>query len=292
MSFLKRYKTVIGLTAVFALAAGGAHLAGMSGCGGNCPISSILGSSTAYAGPGCAASKAEGSSCTGKTEATNASAKTCSKEDCILKLMKEKGMAREQAEAAYASGCAAHTNATAASATSSGCAAHANMTTAAVATSGSDKTCAGGKEACIAKCMAEKGMTRAEAEACYAKCQAAKADGKSCQGGGVSMVQAAVATDGKPVHSREACIDACVAKGMSKAEAAACADKCGAAGFHNAAATQTGDSKEGCAAMKASSSSCATAAKAGCCSKAKGSASTTATTTTTTAAEAPAGGTK
>jgi hypothetical protein len=90
------------------------------------------------------------------------------------------------------------------------------------------------------------------------------------------------------MHSREACIDACIAKGMTKAEAEACAAKCGTAGFHTAAATQTGDSKAGCAAMK--TSSCATAAKAGCCAKAKGSAS--ATSTTTTPAEAPAGGSK
>jgi len=292
MSFLKRYKMLIGLTAAVVLVGGGARLAGWSGCGGSCPVTAIFGSSTAYAGPGCAASKAEGASCTGKTEATSASAKTCSKEDCILKLVKEKGMTREQAEVAYVAGCAAHANATAASATASGCPGHANMTTAAVATTTETHSCAGDKEACIAKCMTEKGMTRAEAEACYAKCLTAKAEGKGCQGGGVSMIQTAVATDGKPMHSREACIDACIAKGMTKAEASACAAKCGTAGFHTAAATQTGDSKSGCAAMK--TSSCATAAKAGCCPKAKGSASATSTTTTTTTtpAEAPAGGSK
>jgi hypothetical protein len=235
MSFLKRYRSWIGMTAALALVIGGARLAGWSGCGGSCPLTAVFGSSTAYAGPGCSASKAAG--CATKT--TQASATT-----------------------------------------TSGCPGHANVTTAAATTT--TATCTGDKEACIAKCMAEKGLTRAEAEACYAKCQTAKAEGKSCPGGGVNMIQAAVATDGKPMHSREACIDACIAKGMTKAEAEACAAKCGTAGFHTAAATQTGDSKAGCPAMK---TSCAAAAKAGCCAKAKGSASTT-------SSETPSGGSK
>jgi len=201
-------------------------------------------------------------------------------------------MTRTQAEAAVkieTSAQKADASVINASATS-GCTGHANMMTAAVATSVDAKSCAGDKEACIAKCMAEKGMTREQAEACYAKCQTAKAEGKTAAGG-VNMIQSAVATDGTPVHSREACIDACVAKGMTKAQAEACADKCGTSGFHNASATQINDSKAGCAAMK-TSSSCAASAKAGCCSKAKGSASATSTTTTTTTAEAPAGGMK
>jgi hypothetical protein len=97
--------------------------------------------------------------------------------------------------------------------------------------------------------MAEKGMTRAEAEACWASCQTKMAGGKacskscsketcskSCSGGG--HIKTASATDGKHVHSREACIDACVAKGMSHTDAEAAADKCGNAGFHSAAAVQ------------------------------------------------------
>ena len=293
MSFVKRNRTWIGLTAAFALVLGGAHLAGWSGCGGNCPISAIFSSSTAYAGPGCcSASKAEGAACTGKTEATTASAKTCSKEECVVKLMKEKGLTRDQAETVYAadcaamktevsataaSGCSAHGAVSATAASASGCP-YARMTTAAVATT-ETKSCSGDKEVCIAKCMAEKGLTRAEAEACYAKCQAAKAEGKSCPGAGVNMIQAAVATDGTPIHSHAACVDACIAKGMTRDQAEACAAKCEAAGFHSASATQTGDTKSCCAAMKASK----TSGKAGCCSKSKGSASEAEATT-------PAGG--
>lgn len=302
MSFLKRYKVLVGLTAVFALAIGGTQLMGGPCSNGSCVLSSIFGSSTAYAGPGCSASasKAEGASCTGKMEASATSSASCSaacKEKCVAKLMKDKGLTREQAEASFAADMSAKsTDATVSTAAAtSGCAGHASVTTAAVATSVDAKTCAGGKEACIAKCMAEKGMTRAQAEECYAKCQTSKAEGKTCHSGGVNMVQTAVASDGTPLHSREACIDACVAKGMSKAQAEACADKCGASGFHSAAAIQSTDSKAaGCAGMKTS----ATAGKAGCCAKAKGSASEASTTAPsatdakTTTTEAPSGGTK
>jgi hypothetical protein len=293
MSFVKRNRSWIGLTAAFALVLGGAHMAGWSGCGGNCPISAIFGSSTAYAGPGCcSASKAEGAACTGKTEATTASAKTCSKEDCVVKLMKEKGLTRDQAETAYAvdcaamktegsataaSGCSAHGAASATATSASGCP-YAKMTTAAVTTAAT-KSCSGDKEACIAKCMAEKGLTRAQAEACYDKCKASMAEGKACPGAGVNMIQTAVATDGTPMHSREACVDACIAKGMTRVQAEACAAKCEATGCHSASATQIGDTKSTCPTMKAS----ATSSKAGCCSKSKASASEAEATT-------PAGG--
>ncbi len=304
MTFLKRYKALIGLAAAFVLLAGGAHLAGWPGCaGGNCPITAIFGTSSAYAGPGCGAAKAEGSSCSATTNAQTASAKTCTKEECISKLMAEKKLTREQAEAAYAecssmkasgkmasgSCCTSHGSAMTASATTteaipasaaSGCSGHANASMA-VATSADSKSVAADKETCIAKCMAEKGMTRAEAEACYSKCQSAKADGKSCAAGaGVNMIQTAAATDGK--HSREACIDACIAKGMSRADAEAAATKCEAAGFHTAVATEmTGDKAATCphAAKTAEAG-----AKGTCCSKAKGSASATTTTTETPAA--------
>ncbi|MBD3297777.1 MAG: hypothetical protein GF341_03900 [candidate division Zixibacteria bacterium] len=129
------------------------------------------------------------------------------------------------------------------------------------------KTC--DKEACIAKCMAEKGYTRAEAEACYAKCQAAKASNASASdgcskpcGGSVNIIKTANATDGEPKYSREAYIDACVAKGMSKEAAVKAADE--------KDLTSMASDKDGCTkATKASS-----AKSDGCCASKKASAST------------------
>jgi hypothetical protein len=132
-------------------------------------------------------------------------------------------------------------------------------------------TC-GDKEACIAKCMADKGLTRAEAEACYAKCQAgAKATNasategcsKSCTGS-VNIIKTANA-EGQ--YSREAYIDACVAKGMTKEAAVKAADEKGL--------TSMASDKAGCAsATKASATK--TSAGAGCCANKAKAATTTA----------------
>jgi hypothetical protein len=110
--------------------------------------------------------------------------------------------------------------------------------------------------------MAEKGLTREEAEKCWASCQAReakaqtaaaiqKADAKdakacskactatcekTCGGHGTAAIHS---SDAKNTHSREACIDACVAKGMSRADAEAAADKCGKAGYHTASVQTT-----------------------------------------------------
>lgn len=123
--------------------------------------------------------------------------------------------------------------------------------------SGTVKGCSkADKETCINKCMAEKGMTRAEAEACWAKCQAkmtqasathtgTKSCSKSCSKtctktcAGHSNVQTAAVVDGKHLHSRQACIDACIARGMSRADAEAAADKCEKAGYHTTASAHT-----------------------------------------------------
>ncbi|GAB4316184.1 MAG: hypothetical protein Kow0074_04120 [Candidatus Zixiibacteriota bacterium] len=141
--------------------------------------------------------------------------------------------------------------------------------TEATVTTATDAKACGDKEACIAKCMAEKGMTRAEAEACYAKCQAGKAttasatDGcaKTCTGS-VNIIKTANATDGTPEYSREAYIDACMAKGMTKEAASKAADEKGL--------TSMASDKAGCA-----SATKASAEGASCCaSKAKASATT------------------
>jgi hypothetical protein len=106
--------------------------------------------------------------------------------------------------------------------------------------------------------MAEKGLTRAEAEKCWAACQAGTqaavqtaqaTDGKACSKsctatcektcGGHGMTTSASATDAKHLHSREACIDACVARGMSRTDAEAAADQCASAGNHVATAQVT-----------------------------------------------------
>lgn len=116
------------------------------------------------------------------------------------------------------------------------------------------KTC--DKETCIAKCMAEKGLTRAEAEACWTKCQAS---GQSC-GGSVNIIKTADAGE----YSREAYIDACVAKGMDKTEAAKMADEKGLKSMNCPAAAKasTDGTAAGCCASKAkTATTTSTAAK-------------------------------
>ena len=65
----------------------------------------------------------------------------------------------------------------------------------------------------------------------------------TCGGHGATTTASADAA--KHVHSREACIDACVAKGMSRADAEAAADKCGVAGNHPATTQTTAASSSG-----------------------------------------------
>jgi hypothetical protein len=257
MSFLNRHKASVALTAAFVVLAGGAYMSGSAGCGSSCALTSLFTVSDAVAGPGCSAEASKaGASCTGTTTAKSANAETaksCDKDACISKLMAEKGLTRTQAEAAFAATCATgeKVEVTTASATGEGCcASKAKAMTANATAIDADQ-----KEACIAKCMAEKGFTREEAEKCYAVNQAQMASGQasSCHAG-VNMVQSANATEGAD-HSREACIDACVAKGMTKAEAEACADKCQ---FHEASATKANakgaSCSETCAAHKAKAS--------------------------------------
>ncbi|MEW5875222.1 MAG: hypothetical protein AB1752_08595 [Candidatus Zixiibacteriota bacterium] len=228
MSFLNRHKATVALSAAFVLIAGGAYLSGSVGCGSSCALTSLFTVSDAVAGPGCSAEASKtGSACTGSATAKTANAeaaKSCDKDACISKLMAEKGLTRAQAEAAFAATCTDTKKAEVTTASATGaacCASKANATTASATLTDAEQ-----KEACIAKCMAEKGFTREEAEKCYTINAAQKASGQesSCHAG-VNMIQTANATEGK-THSREACIDACVAKGMTKAEAEACADKC------------------------------------------------------------------
>ncbi len=128
------------------------------------------------------------------------------------------------------------------------------------------KTC--DKDACIAKCMAEKGYTRAEAEACYAKCQAAGSKAGECHEGSVNIIKTANATDGEPTYSREAYIDACVAKGMSKEAAAKVADEKGLTSMASdkadcAKATKASAKSDGCCASKKASATTASAKPSG-----------------------------
>ncbi len=277
MMFLKRHKTAVALVAVFALVGGGAHFSGMTCGSGPCAITSLFSTTTAIAGPGCAASKASGNaSCDASSKASNVTAasatsadgKTCTKEECVKAIMAEKKISREEAETIYATakanGSCHETSATAslASASSSECASKASAktaegasgctghakTTASFASASDSKTC-GDKEACITKCMAEKGMTRAQAEECYAKCQSAKA------------TQANVITGSE--FTRDSWIDAKVASGMVRAEAEVAAAKAEASGevkFVTASAS-------GCSASKAS-------ATGGACCASKASANT------------------
>jgi len=282
MSFLKRHQTSVAVVAALALFAGAAYMCQGPGCGPNCPLSGLFSATTAYAGSGCsakatcpkasaacdAASKAstQKASADGKACCKHPEGKTCSKEECIKTLMSEKGMTREQAEAFYAANCQGqHGSMTTAASATSTCP-H-SMTTAAVATETTGKTC-GDKETCIAKCMAEKGMTRAEAEACWKKCQVDKAEGKCPH-----MIQTAAAIETTPVPSREACVDALVAKGMTREAAEAHVAMCEKEGMTAEAAVQKAEGGHACPS-----------AKPGCCAK------RAASTTTTTAS--PPGGSK
>ncbi|MEW5702912.1 MAG: hypothetical protein AB1792_11885 [Candidatus Zixiibacteriota bacterium] len=290
MSFLERHQTSVAVVAALALFAGAAYVCSGPNCGANCPLSGLFSASTAFAGPGCSAeakakcdaktaaacaagakaTQANATQADGKTCAAHADGKTCSKDECIKSLMTEKGMTREQAEAYYEANCkSAHGNLTTAAATSTSACPHATAT-AAVATQTSGKDC-GDKETCIAKCMKEKGYTRAEAEACWAKCQADKASGKQCSHG----ITTAAAIETTPVPSREACVDALVAKGMTREAAEAHVAKCEKDGMTAEAAVTTAGAGSGCVGH-------AKAAGAGCCAK-KAS-------TTTTSAEASGSG--
>jgi hypothetical protein len=233
MSFLNRHKATIVLTTALVFVAGGTYFSGHFGCGANCPLTSLFSSSVAQAGPGCAGADKAGAACT-KTTTEKASATT-----------------------AGAGCCAKATQASATTANAGTCTG--DKTAHATLASADGKACkAEDKEACIAKCMAEKGMTRAEAEKCWAACQASmvqtaqatdsKACTKTCTAtctatcGGHGTAASAKTADAKHIHSREACIDACIAKGMSRADAEAAADKCGLAGNHTASVQTTASS--------------------------------------------------
>jgi len=326
MMFLKRHKTAVALVAMFAFVGGAAHFSGMTCCSDSCAITSLFSTSTAYAGPGCSASKASaGASCDASSKASNVSAasatsadgKTCTKESCVNAIMAEKKISRTEAEAVYAkmvsdgschgdakvmtasagsgecaskssamtasaSGCSASkttaslasssdaccaSKASATTASASGCTGEAK-TTASFAGATEGKTC-GDKEACIAKCMAEKGYSRAQAEECYAKCQSAKA------------TQANVITGSD--FTRDSWIDAKVASGLTRAEAEVAAAKAEASGevkFVTASAS-------GCSASKvgATGGSC-------CASKASANTAKVEETTPATAVTVSTGGTK
>jgi len=312
MSFLKRNKLAVALVAVIAVVGGAAHFSGMTCCGGgSCAITSLFSASTAYAGPGCSASKSGTCDADSKVSATTASAtstegKTCNKEDCIKAIMAEKKISHAEAEVVFAnasasgtchgasqtasvttasaSGCTGTASTASASGCSaskasaqltsgSGCSASAQTASAsgscsaskASATTASASGCSGGsmtaslvnategktcgdKEACIAKCMAEKGYSRAQAEECYAKCQSAKA------------TQANVITGSS--FTRDSWIDAKVASGMTRPEAEVDAAKAEASGeVKFVSATEV----SGCSASKASAtggSCCASKAAA------------------------------
>ena len=236
MAFLNRHKATVVLTAALVLVAGGSYLSGQFDCGSGCCLTSLFSPSVAQAGPGCADANKTGAACTKstteKTSATTAGAGCCPK------------ATQASATQANASGCAGA------------------MTAQATLTSAEGKTCkAEDKEACIAKCMAEKGYTRAEAEKCWAACQtglvqtAQATDSKACTKSCTATCAATCGSHGtsttikaaeaKHMHSREACIDACVAKGMSRADAEAAAEKCAQAGNHVATVQTTASASAG-----------------------------------------------
>lgn len=251
MTFLKTHKTAVAVVAVFALVGGAAHFSGMTCSSGPCAITSMFSATTAYAGPGCASSKASaGGSCDASSKASKVTAasatsvdgKTCTKEECVKAIMAEKKVGREEAETMYAKmvtdgSCHSAKGASAMTASASGCSGEAK-TAASFAGATEGKTC-GDKEACIAKCMAEKGMTRAEAEEYYAKYEAAKATQANT---GASF-------------TRDSWIDAKVASGLTRTEAEVAAAKAEASGdvkFVSATDAATGGS---CCASKASANS-------------------------------------
>jgi hypothetical protein len=291
MSFLKRHQTSVAVVAALALFAGAAYVCQGPGCGSNCPLSGLFSPTTAYAGPGCsakatcpkasaacdAASKASAQTAAtatdGKTSCKHPDGKTCGdKETCITKCMADKGMTRAEAEACWqkcqagkSEGKCSHTASTAEAIEIAPV--PFMVSTAAVTTETAGKTCSktcGNKEACVAKCMAEKGMTRAEAEACWQRCQTDKAEGKCSR-----MIQTAAAIETTPVPSREACVDALVAKGMTREAAEAHVAKCEKEGMTAEAAVQQTAGGHACPGA-------ASSAKPGCC--AKRAAATTATT--------------
>ena len=122
------------------------------------------------------------SGCSYKTTASLASAKSgCSK---------SAGVTTASAKTGAKGCCASKTTASLAS-VKSGCSSKRGTTATASLASAKSWTC--DKNACIAWCMKEKGMTRAEAEARWDKCQKGLAEGKSCHG--ESKVTAAVASN-------------------------------------------------------------------------------------------------
>lgn len=270
MSFLKRHKVTTAAFAVLVLVAGAAHFTGCPLCGTNCPWSSMFSATVAHAGPGCCSSSSKASGvcdADSKTKATTASATQAnatasSKEECVKALM-AKGMTKEQAEAAFNS---CHGNGSATTANATGVCPYSGKSVASLANASDGKSCsAADKEACITKCMAEKGITRADAEAFWAKRQAMK----------TANVTAAVATETTPVPSREACIDAMVARGMTRAEAEAHMSKCEQLGMTAQAAVLTVEAK--------STGTCQSAMKSCCAGKGTAAKTTAAATTAPTA---------
>jgi hypothetical protein len=205
-------------------------------------------------------------SCSGAAkQASFASSSGCSASKASVETASASGCSASKAsiQTVSASGCSGH-SASAQTASASGCSGSAK-TTASFANATESKTC-GDKEACIAKCMAEKGLTRAEAEACYEKCQAAKAtQANVIEGSG---------------FTRESWIDAKVASGMTRSDAEVAAAKAEASGdvkFITASAS-------GCSATKVSatgSSCCASKASANTAAKVEETTPATATTVST-----------
>ncbi|HUU45705.1 MAG TPA: hypothetical protein VM118_08215 [Acidobacteriota bacterium] len=210
MRNLYRHRTLIMLVAMLAFVGAGAFaldaVAG-PGCGSKSAADKSSCAATCSAKTTCAASSEKA------TEAsTTTTAATSCAEECIAKYMAA-GMTRADAEAKHAATCGAKANATPATAAAGcpmkgattttaavkGCplaakaATEATVQNASATVAACPKTC-GDKETCIAKCMKEKGMTRAEAEACWLKCQDAKTAGKTCPGHG--MASAASTTEG------------------------------------------------------------------------------------------------
>lgn len=260
MQLINRYRATVVLIAVFALVGAGMFAV------------------ETYAGPNCGARSASAkSACTSTNTATvqkaSADSKSCSKEECLAKMMAS-GMTRVDAEAKFAayskgscskstaslasaksgcskttaslasaksscsksagattasasgkaccaskttaslasakSGCSSKASASLASAKrgcsskasaslaskSSGCSSKSGATATVSLASAKSQTC--DKEACVAKLMKEKNMTRVEAEALWTNCQKGLASGKTCHGDSKATATVASAVTSAP----------------------------------------------------------------------------------------------
>lgn len=143
------------------------------------------------------------SGCSKSARATTASAsgKACCASKTTASLASAKSGCSSKTTASLASsksGCNYKTTASLAS-SKSGCSSKKSATVTASLASAQSQTC--DREACVAKLMKEKNMTRVEAEALWANCQKGLAAGKTCHGDSKATATATVASAEKSAPS-------------------------------------------------------------------------------------------